>query len=129
MFLDGSLDTKLSVSENTFIGRLVNLAGEIERHNVPECIGVVIEKPFGQFRGMDVMQGMFGVAIHTCTRLGMPWEQVHLATVKKHATGSGKAKKPDMQAAAMARWGKELGEDEADAAWIGAVGLDNGWFK
>jgi hypothetical protein len=36
----------------------------------------------------------------------------------------GNAKKPDMQAAAKVRWGKDLGEDEADAAWAGAFALD-----
>jgi len=41
-------------------------------------------------------------------------------TSKKHATGKGNAKKPEMQAEAKARWGKDLSEDEDDAAFVGA---------
>jgi hypothetical protein len=52
----------------------------------------------------------------------------HLAKLKIHATGKGNAKKPDMEAAAKARWGVDLGEDEADATWAGAFALDCGLF-
>lgn len=54
------------------------------------------------------------------------------ATLKVHATRSGRAEKADMQAAARARWRiskeQELGEDEADAlcllAWaVETVGV------
>jgi hypothetical protein len=34
-----------------------------------------------------------------------------------------------MQAAAKARLGKDLSEDEADAAWAGAFALDCGLFN
>jgi len=44
--------------------------------------------------------------------------------LKLLATGKGNAKKPQMQAAAKARWRKDLSEDEADAAWAGAYALD-----
>lgn len=117
------------MSEKTFQGRLNTVAGEIERHNCPDCIGVCIEKPFGRFSGIDVMLGMFGVAVYTCERVGLPWYPLNLMTSKKHATGKGNAKKPDMQAAAKARWGVDIGEDEADAAWAGAFALDNGLFN
>jgi hypothetical protein len=49
---------------------------------------------------------------------------VNLVKLKVHATGKGNALKPEMQAAAKERWGKDLGEDEADAAWAGAFALD-----
>jgi len=38
--------------------------------------------------------------------------------VKRHATGRGNADKAAMVAAAVARWGGEPTEDEADALWI-----------
>jgi hypothetical protein len=34
-----------------------------------------------------------------------------------------------MRAAAKARWGRDLGEDEADAAWAGSNALDNTLFR
>jgi Holliday junction resolvasome RuvABC endonuclease subunit len=63
---------------------------------------------------------MLGAAILACELAGLPWSAIHLSKLKVHAIGKGNAKKPDMQAAAKARWGKDLGEDEVDAAWAGA---------
>jgi Holliday junction resolvasome RuvABC endonuclease subunit len=56
---------------------------------------------------------------------GLSVSLVNLVKLKKHAPGTGNARKPEMQAAAKARWGVDLGEDEADAAWAGAFDLDN----
>jgi hypothetical protein len=58
------VETFTRVSKKQFEERLMVIAGEIERHNTPDCIGVCVEKPFGRFSGIDVMLGMFGVAIY-----------------------------------------------------------------
>jgi Holliday junction resolvasome RuvABC endonuclease subunit len=71
---------------------------------------------------------MLGAAVLTCERLGLPWSMVNLMKLKIHATGKGYARKPDMQAAAHARWSADLGEDEADAAWAAAFALDTNLF-
>ncbi len=71
---------------------------------------------------------LFGVGIVTCERLGLPYSIINVGKLKKHATGKGNAKKPEMQAAALSRWGVELGEDESDAAWAGAYALDHNLF-
>jgi Holliday junction resolvasome RuvABC endonuclease subunit len=44
----------------------------------------------------------------------------HTATIKKHATGKGNTKKPEMLAAARAKWNDRtvIGDDEADALWL-----------
>lgn len=125
---DGRLVGYSKKLESDFGRRLHGLAAEIERHNTPDCIGVVIEKPFGKFRGMDVMMAMFGVAMYTCERLGMPYSQAHLMTIKKAATGKGNAKKPDMIEAAKARFGENVDEHTADAAHCAAYGWDVGLF-
>lgn len=52
---------------------------------------------------------------------GTPYAGVEVPVIKKEATGKGNAGKPAMVAAANARWGLELAEDqndEADALWI-----------
>jgi hypothetical protein len=49
---------------------------------------------------------MLGAAVLACELAGLPWSAINLAKLKLHATGKGNAKKPDMQAAAKARWGK-----------------------
>lgn len=128
-YMDGGVETYSRVAEKTYEGRLLSIAGEIERHNVPECLGVCIEKPFGRFGGIDVMLGMFGVAVYKCQHLGLPWYPLNLMTSKKHATGKGNAKKHHMQAAAKERWGVEMGEDEADAAHAAAYALDHNLFN
>jgi Holliday junction resolvasome RuvABC endonuclease subunit len=74
----------------------------------------------GQFSSVEALFSMLGAAVLACEQQGLPWSTAHLAKLKMHATGKGNAKRPDMQAAAKARWGKDLGEDEADAAWAGA---------
>jgi hypothetical protein len=43
---------------------------------------------------------MLGAAVLTCEQLGLSWSIVNLSTLKKHATGKGNAKKPEMHAAA-----------------------------
>ncbi|MDF0584736.1 hypothetical protein [Bradyrhizobium yuanmingense] len=91
-------------------------------------IGVCIEEPFSaQFSSVKALFPMLGAAILACELAGLPHSTVHLSKLKIHATG-GNAKKPDMQAAAKERWGKDLGEDEADAAWAGAYALDSDLF-
>lgn len=50
---------------------------------------------------------------------------VHTATLKKRTTGSGRAGKPEMIAAARERWGREPADDnEADALCLLAYALE-----
>lgn len=55
------------------------------------------------------------IAAHACEVVARP---VAVASAKTIATGKPHAKKAEMVAAALERWGVELGEDEADARWI-----------
>jgi Holliday junction resolvasome RuvABC endonuclease subunit len=127
--LDGTVSAYARDFEKSNAGRLCGLAGEIERHNTPECVGVCIEDPFGMNRqACKVLDMMVGVAIVTCERLGLPYSIINVGKVKKHATGKGNAKKPEVQAAALGRWGLDLGEDEADASWSAAYALDHNLF-
>lgn len=50
--------------------------------------------------------------------------EVPIGTVKKVATGSGKADKEQMIAAAKDRWGIKLTSDEADAAFVAVTGFE-----
>jgi len=54
-----------------------------------------------------------------CAEHGIEHATLHSATVKKHATGKGNAKKPALIAAALARFGRRMPDDnEADALWL-----------
>jgi Holliday junction resolvasome RuvABC endonuclease subunit len=112
VFVDGELDAQTVRLESNIGGRTVGVRGVIKRNAGPDCVGVCIEEPFsGQFSFP-----MLGAAVLACELEGLPWTTAHLARLKIHATGKGNAKKPEMQAAAKARWGVDLKEDEADAA-------------
>jgi Holliday junction resolvasome RuvABC endonuclease subunit len=115
--------------KNDLQGRTSGVAGIIKLHACADCLGVCIEEPFsGQFSSVKALFPMLGAAALACEQEGLPWSTAHLAKLKIHATGKGNAKKPNMQAAAKVRWGIDLGEDEADAAWAGAFALDCGIF-
>ena len=58
--------------------------------------------------------------------LGLEYASVHSATLKKHATGSGRAEKGAMVVAARRRWGIEPEDDNhADALLVLAWALVN----
>lgn len=104
--------------------RLLGVAGIIRRHGTPDCIGVSIEQPFVRnAKSLQVLCAMMGAAALAAVEAVLSVTVVNLVKLKMHATGKGSAKKPDMQAAAKTRLGKE-----ADAAWAGAHVLDNDLF-
>jgi Holliday junction resolvasome RuvABC endonuclease subunit len=60
-----------------------------------------------------------------CERLRMPYVSVNTQTLKVFATGTGKAKKPAMIAAAKEATGLDLDEHEADAYWTARWALEH----
>jgi hypothetical protein len=59
--------------------------------------------------------GLLAILTKWCEERGIPYQGVPVGTIKKHATGKGNAKKPDMLAAAQS-WGFSPKDDnEADA--------------
>ncbi|HUR74418.1 MAG TPA: hypothetical protein VMZ00_09080 [Sporichthya sp.] len=55
----------------------------------------------------------------------VPYAVVPPSTLKKYATGSGKATKPDMRVALLQRTGiDERDDNKVDAFWLRAAGLD-----
>ena len=69
--------------------------------------------------------GMVHGAVRTCLLTRVPYVLVTPATLKKYATGKGNADKTAMAMAAFKRFGREFPNDnEADAYWLRAAGLD-----
>jgi Holliday junction resolvasome RuvABC endonuclease subunit len=66
-------------------------------------------------------QGVVRLAlIHT----GVPYVTVTAATLKKYATGSGNAGKPDLRMAMFKRSGQDVRDDnQVDAWWLRQIGL------
>ncbi|WP_063682905.1 hypothetical protein [Bradyrhizobium stylosanthis] len=127
VYLDGALDAQALRFEGNIGSRTVGVHGVVQRFGGLDCIGACIEEPFsGQFSSVKALFPMLGAAALACELAGLPWSTIHLSKLKIHATGN--AKKPEMQAAAKDRWGKNLNEDEADAAWAAAFALDTSLF-
>jgi hypothetical protein len=107
VFLDGGLDAQTVWLEANIGHRTVGVAGVINRFAGPDSVGVCIEEPFSrQFSSVKALLPMLGAAVLACELAGLPWSAIHLARLKIHARGKGNAKKPEMQAAAKARWEK-----------------------
>lgn len=125
LYTDGQIEACTIKNEAELNARVRGVAGVIKRHAEPACLGVCIEEPFsGQFSSVKALLPMLGAAVLQCEESGLPYSIINLMKLKAHATGKGNAKKPEMQAAARARWGKDLSEDEADAAWAAAYAMD-----
>lgn len=91
---------------------------------------IVYERP--HFRGYAATLsgvGMIAIINMIAYDCGVPVMDVHTATLKKFATGYGKAKKSQMTAAANAGTGLDLktkeNNDEADAIHLALYGSEN----
>jgi Holliday junction resolvasome RuvABC endonuclease subunit len=73
----------------------------VKRFAGPDYIGVCVEEPF--ISSVEALLPKLGAAVLACELEGLTWSAVHLARLKRRATGKGSAKKPDMQDAAQAR--------------------------
>ena len=92
---------------------------------------VVCEQPhFRGGRGTEALVGLCTRVEEHCAIHGIPYQQIHSGTLKKWATGSGKASKDDMIGAARKRWShyNQLNDpwaDEADALMMLDWGIEN----
>lgn len=94
---------------------------------------VVWERVVGGSVGMSARSFLFVLesqVMLAAFELGAETRTVFPSTLKKHATGNGRAKKPEMIAAALKRWPNAVwtetlsGSDEADALCVLAWAID-----
>jgi len=87
---------------------------------------VVYEQPHARGgAATDILVGMSTRVMEYCAVRGIEYRMVHPATVKKWATGKGNSKKPEMQAEAGRRAGREFdSDDEADAFLLMAYAFE-----
>lgn len=85
------------------------------------CDVVYFEEPqtFKNRAATEMAYGLKTVLEETCCDLGLPMHRVNPSTLKKHATGDGRAKKDKVVAAARERlaW-NGTDDNEADALWV-----------
>lgn len=103
--------------------RFVRLRGLFARMLDEMRPDVVAVEEVRMHMGVDAAHlygGILAIVQEECARRSppVPYVGVHFSHAKIVATGNGNAKKPEMIAAARARWGVDLSADEADARWI-----------
>ena len=87
---------------------------------------VCYENAFGPHRASaKILDRLTGSTIAICELERIPFTEVNALTVKKFATGNGKASKDDMIAQALKETGKAMTNDEADAYFVGMWCLAN----
>jgi Holliday junction resolvasome RuvABC endonuclease subunit len=82
---------------------------------------VVYEQP-GQLKGAarKVLPALQGVVELWCQLKEVRFASLTVMSIKKHATGNGRASKDDMVSAAKKKWPNEIlkTDDQADALWL-----------
>ena len=88
---------------------------------------VVFFEEVGYHRGADaahVYGAFYGKLQEVCDSAEVAYRGVPIGTIKKRATGYGRASKAQMIEAAQTMWGVPMSDDQADAAWCLQCGLD-----
>ena len=84
---------------------------------------VVVEKPFGLRGYANILYELLGVVKYLCITSGVSRYEISPMTLKKFATGSGKAQKSDIVLKAFKEFGVEgNSEDEIDALYCALIG-------
>jgi len=105
VLIDGGLDAQTIRLEGNIGSRTVGGSGIINRYTGPEYVGGCVEEPFSSVK---TLFPALGAAVLACELAGLPWPAINLSRLKLRATGKGNARKPEMQAAAKARWGVSI---------------------
>lgn len=90
------------------------------------CIDRVVVEEVRRHAGVDAAHaygGALAVVSAFCEAEHIPYEAYSVATIKKHATGKGNAKKEAMVEAARARWPAItiVDDNHADALWLASL--------
>lgn len=107
--------------------RLLDIVGEVATAIEGRDIDLVVIEDLPTHAKAAGITGMVHGAVRTwLIDEGIPYALITPATLKKYATGSGNAGKPQMAVAAFKRLGRELSDDnQVDALWLRAAGLDH----
>ena len=73
----------------------------------------------------DLLVGLMTIVKLFCIRYSIAYMSLHSATLKKYATGSGKASKEEMVLTAEQRYGKVRDDNQADALHLLAYAREN----
>lgn len=83
---------------------------------------VCYEEPVARGMAARSLNRQLGVIIYVCEELKVPHYPVNPGTLKKHATGTGRAEKSAMLAAAAGRRWRVTDHNAVDALWLADYG-------
>ena len=117
---------RILAPKTTGVHRLIELRDAVNDWTIDAHLVVIEGFSFGSnnrsAREIGGLGWVVRVALHEA---GIPWCEVPPSTLKKYATGKGTAGKVEMVVAARERLGYGGHDDnEADALWLRAFGLD-----
>lgn len=117
---------RILTSKQTGAQRLIELRDAVNDWTIGAHLVVIEGFSFGSNnRSAREIGGLGWVVRVALTEAGIPWCEVPPSTLKKYATGKGNAGKVEMVVAARERLGYGGHDDnEADALWLRAFGLD-----
>lgn len=101
--------------------KLIRFKAFIDKIIKTEKIDIVVyERAGGRFPAANISHGKFVAMIEiVCIENKVEFRAYSSGEIKKHATGSGSAKKPDMIKAAIRKFKKPIKDDNiADAMWL-----------
>ena len=92
------------------------------RQTIADADLVCYEEPVARGHAARSLNRQMGVIIMTCELLSVPHYPVNPGTLKKHATGSGRADKEQMLEAAALRGWRVSDHNSCDALWLADYG-------
>ena len=119
---NGSGVWKFQKLKNTHPGDRFMLFEATLSEYVERCDSVVYEKVMGHGKGGSAAAHLYGafegLLMKVCATHHKPIDHVHVSTLKKYATGNGRANKEQMIAAAQVRGWEPVDDNHADALWL-----------
>lgn len=109
--------------------RLSVIAGRVEQAIDDDVPGLVVIEDYApgiRSAAAHRLAEVGGVVRLSCYRARVPLALVNVMHLKRYATGATRADKGEMRLAALKRAGVEFpNDDECDAWWLRAMGLDH----
>jgi Holliday junction resolvasome RuvABC endonuclease subunit len=114
---------KTKKGEMSDTGRLSFMCEMVSRTITTEHPEIIVcEYPFNVKGNGRVLVEIYGNVRLCAFRHHVPFVPVAQTSLKKYATGSGKAEKSDMRMQLYKEFGHDYTEDEADAFWLAHIG-------
>lgn len=111
---------QLKAGNESYLKRLADQLASLIAEHKPDLI--CYEEPVARGMAARSLNRQLGVIILVCEQMKVPHYPVNPGTLKKHATGSGRADKEEMLLAAQQRGLLVTDHNACDAFWLADYG-------